>query len=125
LEGDFNVRTIALLDTIDINDLYELLEALKLVDIEQPSVVAKWLNHDADVGGWGHELLDLCCDVGLFILNGQTFGDELVEFTCLANGGHNIVDYIVGSPVIWQVATHLKVITDDTYYCMMGGMSQP
>jgi hypothetical protein len=39
------------------------------------------------------------------------------------NGGRNIVDYIVGSPTIWQVATHLKVIIDGTRYCMMGGDS--
>ncbi len=45
------------------------------------------------------------------------------EFTCLANGGRNIVDYIVGSPVVWQVATHLEVIIDDTRYYAMGGNS--
>jgi hypothetical protein len=39
----------------------------------------------------------------------------------LANGGPNTVDYIVGSPVVWQVTTHLKVIIDDTCYCAMGG----
>jgi hypothetical protein len=57
----------------------------------------------------------------LFIFNGRTPGDELGEFTCLANGGRNIVDYIVGSPTIWQAATHLEVIIDDTRYCAMGG----
>ncbi len=41
----------------------------------------------------------------------------------MANGGCNIVDYIVGSPTIWQVATHLEVIIDDTRYCAMGGDS--
>jgi hypothetical protein len=60
---------------------------------------------------------------GLLILNGRTPGDELGEFICLANGGHNIIDYIVGSPVIWQAATHLKVIIDDTRYYAMGGDS--
>ncbi len=67
--------------------------------------------------------MDLCCDVGLLILNGRTPGDELREFTCLANGGRNIVDYIVGSPAIWQATTHLEVIIDDTCYCAMGGDS--
>jgi hypothetical protein len=37
--------------------------------------------------------------------------------------GANIVDYIVGSPVIWQVVTHLKVIINDTCYYAMGGDS--
>ncbi len=41
LGRDFNARTIALLNTIDTNDLCELLQALELAEIEQPSVVAK------------------------------------------------------------------------------------
>ncbi len=39
----------------------------------------------------------------------------------MANGGRNIINYIIGSPAIWQVATHLKVIIDDSRYCVMGG----
>ncbi len=39
----------------------------------------------------------------------------------MANGGRSIVDYIVSSLVVWQVATHLEVIIDDTRYCTMGG----
>jgi hypothetical protein len=41
----------------------------------------------------------------------------------LANEGHNTVDYIIGSFVIWQAATHLEVIIDDTCYYAMGGDS--
>ncbi len=41
----------------------------------------------------------------------------------MTNGGLNIVDYIVGSPVIWQVTRHLEVIINDTHYCTMGGDS--
>jgi hypothetical protein len=59
----------------------------------------------------------------LLILNGRTLGDELGKFTCLANGGRSTVDYIVGSPAVWQAATHLKVIIDDTRYQTMGGDS--
>ncbi len=40
LGGDFNVRTATLLDTLDTSDLYELLQAPELTEIEQPSVVA-------------------------------------------------------------------------------------
>ncbi len=57
----------------------------------------------------------------MFIFNGRTRGDKLREFICLANGGRNTINYIVGSPVVWQVATHLEVIVDDTHYCAMGG----
>jgi hypothetical protein len=59
----------------------------------------------------------------LFILNGQTPGDQSGEFTCLANGGRITIDYIVGSLAVWQAATHLEVIIDDTHYRVMGGDS--
>ncbi len=41
----------------------------------------------------------------------------------MANGGRNTIDYIVGSPAVWQAATHLEVIIDDTHYHAMGGDS--
>ncbi len=47
--GDFNVRTAALPDTIDTNDLCELLQVHELAKIEQPSVVIKQQNRDASV----------------------------------------------------------------------------
>ncbi len=123
MRGDFNARTTALSDTIDISDLCELLQAPKLTRTEQPNIVTKRHNRDASVSGWGRELLNLCRDAGLLILNGRTPGDELGEFTCLANGGRNTVDYIVGSPAIWQATTHLEVIIDDTHYCAVVGDS--
>jgi hypothetical protein len=56
-------------------------------------------------------------------LVGWTPGDESGEFTCLANGGCNTIDYIIDSPAAWQAATHLEVIINDTRYYMMGGDS--
>jgi hypothetical protein len=81
--------------------------------------VTKQQNRDATVGGWGYKL----CDTRLLILNGQTLGDKSREFICLANGGHNTIDCIVGSLVVWQAVTHLEVIIDDTCYCAIGGDS--
>ncbi len=121
--GDFNARTATLPDTIDTNDLCELLQAPELVETEQPSVVATRQNCDASVGGWGRELLNLCYDVGLLIFNGRTPGDESREFTCFGKWGRSTVNYIVGSHVVWQATTHLEVIIDDTCYCVMGGDS--
>jgi len=123
LGGDFNARTTELLNTFDTSDLCELLQVPEFAEIEQLSVVATRQNRDVSVGGWGCELLNLCCDARLFILNGRTPGDQSREFTYLANGGRNTVDYIVGSRAIWQAATHLEVIIDDTRYRTMGGDS--
>jgi hypothetical protein len=41
----------------------------------------------------------------------------------VTNGGHNTIDYIVGSLAIWQAITHLEVIINDTRYYVMGGDS--
>jgi hypothetical protein len=41
LGGDFNAHTITLSNTIDTNDLSELLQAPKLMKTEQPSIVTK------------------------------------------------------------------------------------
>jgi hypothetical protein len=49
LGRNFNARTPTLLDTINTNDLYELLQAPELAKTEQPSVVAKQQNRDASV----------------------------------------------------------------------------
>jgi hypothetical protein len=100
LGGDFNAGTATLPDKIDTSDLCELLQALELAETKQLSVVAKRQNYDVNVGDWGHELLNLCCDTRLLILNGQTLGDESGECICLANGGRCTIDYIVGSPTI-------------------------
>jgi hypothetical protein len=118
--GDFNARTTTLSNTIDTSNLCELLQALELVKTKHPNIVTKRQNRDASVSGWGREFLDLCCDDVLLILNGRTLGDELGEFTYLANVGHIIVDYIVDSLAIWKAVTHLEVIIDDTCYCAMG-----
>jgi hypothetical protein len=100
LGGDFNAHITALINTIDTSDLCELLQVPELAKFKQLSDVVKRQNRDASVGSWGCELLDLCCDAGLLILNGWTLGDESREFSCLANGGCNTVNYIVGSLVV-------------------------
>jgi len=51
LVRDFNSRTTTLLDTIDISDLCELLQAPELIETEQSSTMFKRQNHDNSVGG--------------------------------------------------------------------------
>jgi hypothetical protein len=51
LGRDFNAHIVALLDTINTNDLCELLQAPELVGIKQPGVVAKRQNYNASVIG--------------------------------------------------------------------------
>jgi hypothetical protein len=70
---------------------YRCLSLLKL------SNQVLWLNDRTTTLVLAVELLDLCCDAGLLILNRRTPSDESKEFICLVNGGCNTVNYIVGS----------------------------
>jgi hypothetical protein len=49
LGGDFNVHTATLPDTINTNDLCELLKAPEFAETEQPNIVTKQHNHDTNV----------------------------------------------------------------------------
>jgi hypothetical protein len=122
LGGDFNARIAALPNTLDTSDLCELLQAHELVKIEQPKL---WLRDKivmlvlvvGAVSSWTYAMMLGCSSS----INGRTLGDQSGEFTCLANGGCSTIDYIIGSPAIWQATTHFEVIIDDTHYCVMGG----
>jgi hypothetical protein len=50
--GEFNARTTALSNIINISDLCELLQAPVLARTEQPNIVIKRQNRDASVSGW-------------------------------------------------------------------------
>jgi hypothetical protein len=51
LGGDFNARTTTLPDTIDINDICELLQMFELVETEEPYAMAKRQNRDVNISG--------------------------------------------------------------------------
>ncbi len=65
--------------------------------------------------GWYKELLGLCGAIDYHILNEQIAGDLTGEYTCLANHGHNTVNYMIASPEMFEVAQHLEVLTDPAY----------
>jgi hypothetical protein len=64
--------------------------------------------------GWYKELLRLCGATSYRILNRRVVGDLTREYTCLANHGHNIVDYMITSPEMFEAVQHLEVLTDPT-----------
>ncbi len=57
LGGDFNACIATIPNTINTNNLCELLQAPELVETKQPNVVAKRQNRNASVGDWGRKLL--------------------------------------------------------------------
>jgi hypothetical protein len=70
----------------------------------------------AALSGWYKELLGLCGATGYRILNERVAGDLIGEYTCIANHGHNTVDYMIASPEMFEAAQHLEVLTNPAYY---------
>ncbi len=65
--------------------------------------------------GWYKELLGLCSATSYRILNRRIVGDLTREYTCLANHGHNTIDYMIASPKMFEAAQHLEVLIDPAY----------
>ncbi len=114
LAGDFNARTRENPDYVRCADLADVLQAPHLQDDDLPQLIPPRCNSDkGGIQGWGRQLLDLCIDTNLLILNGRVAGDAHGELTCLANKGASVVDYFIASPAILEQAAHLQVLTDD------------
>ncbi len=110
LIGDFNARTNAADDYADCRYFADHMPDTLPLGNDFPEVLPE--RHNLDKGGlkgWHNEFLDLCCSSRLFILNGRITGDESGECTCFANGGSNLVDYMVASPALFDCATSLVV----------------
>jgi hypothetical protein len=110
LTGDFNARTSVTDDYVNCRYFADHMPDMLPLGNDFPEVLPE--RHNSDKGGlkgWHNEFLDLCRSSGLFILNGRIAGDESGECTCFANGGSNLVDYMVASPALFDCATSLVV----------------
>ena len=54
-------------------------------------------------------LIDLCCSYDLHVSNGILFDDENGEFTCFANEGASVVDYMLSSSSVFKFVNFFKV----------------
>jgi hypothetical protein len=110
LTGDFNARTNAADNYVDYCYFANHMPGTLPLGNDFSEVLSGRHNWDkGGLKGWHNEFLDLCCSLGLFILNGRTIGDESGECTCFANGSSSLVDYMVASPVLFDCATSLVV----------------
>ena len=50
-------------------------------------------NKDTEKNNYGEELLELCKNYNVHVLNGRLDGDSKGEITCIANDGASTVDY--------------------------------
>ena len=58
---------------------------------------------------FGLSLIEICCTYGIHILNSRLFNDKRGEFTCFANNGKSVVDYMIASTNIFDLFTDFGV----------------
>ena len=125
--GDYNARTHTLIDYA-VEGMYggdgDLAEMTSGIYTDAWSI-----HNDADIkilheqcqlkrfsmdvaqpNSYGKRLVDMCKSVGLLIMNGRIGKDKgLGNFTCIDTTGKSVVDYILGSPSIFDMAADLKI----------------
>jgi hypothetical protein len=106
LAGDFNARTgnkqdFICNDNVDYMDFSEYYPRDGF-DTERSS-------RDTEVNNFGESLLELCCSVGVHMLNGR-YSDRPGEFTCLPTVGKSVVDYIIMDTELHSKITDFSVL---------------
>lgn len=115
--GDMNARTATEADYVRVSDLHEFVSLPEDVD-ELPKVIPDRHNCDLTLNNtstWGPELLELCKDTNLLILNGRTHGDLEGKFTYHSNHGSSTIDYFVASAQCIAMTRSLQVLEDITH----------
>jgi hypothetical protein len=97
--GDYNARTGNLGDCVDLVD---------------PTVTTYRSNNDKKVDSYGRNLIKMCKELDLRIVNGSFGSDSNVgDFTCHKPTGKSCVDYCVMSPCLLSYISDFVVDTFD------------
>ena len=109
LLGDFNSRTGKLDDFLLQNTTKENFQKL--------NIETKRYNSDEKIDSNGRNLINLCNDFNLGILNGRFGKDKNIgQFTCVKTIGQSVVDYIITSATLFPCV--LDFYVDNFDNCM-------
>ena len=97
LGGDFNARVGTEYDFISHDsDSHLPLFDTYIID----SIPVQRHSHDLILNTRGKQLLNLCVQCGLRLLNGRMFGDSLGQYTSHQPAGSSVIDYFIASESI-------------------------
>ena len=130
LAGDLNARTGTMLDFLTRDEHADIpnqiLPSLENLPAKVPA--RKSLDREAP-NAFGKQLIAICQDASLLILNGRVEGDVSGQLTCHTHNGSSLVDYFIASPSILALQPHLHVepLPPDSDHCPLRlslGLSQ-
>ena len=108
LAGDFNARTKDYMDFIIEDEADHIFGQHAGYPTDDFSMARK--NKDIDFSNaYGLSLVELCCTFSVHILNGRLFDDKEGNFTCFANNGTSVVDYMVASTTLFPKVSNFVV----------------
>lgn len=71
-------------------------------------------NKDSDFSNtYGLSLMELCCTFNVHLLNGRLFNNKDGNFTCFANNGTSVVDYMIASTALFPKFSNVGVTSFD------------
>ena len=107
LMGDFNARTAKDFDFI-INDSIDHIPIIP-DSYEEDTFNIERNSKDLATNAFGKKLLELCRDHDIHFLNGRSANDKEGNFTCIANRGTSVVDYMIASSELFNFITDFTV----------------
>lgn len=104
--GDFNARTGTLADFIENDSL----DHIPMYEGYKPDFCEiKRNSRDKYVDSRGKELIEMCIEKQVRILNGRSLGDINGKYTCLTSNGSSVVDYVLVSHSILNKILYFEV----------------
>ena len=105
--GDFNARTARELDHLEDQGANDHITE----DIfEHDGFNLPRNNKDTEKNNYGDELLELCKNYNVHVLNGRLDGDSKGEITCIANDGASTVDYGIVNTRLFDKINSFEII---------------
>ena len=112
LSGDLNSRIKDFKDFIPDDDISFIFGN----DVDYPSdnFTIPRNSKDEKYNRFGLSLIELCCTYDVHTLNGRLFSDIDGNFTCFANNGASIVDYMIASSSLFKYITDFRIGDKDS-----------
>ncbi|MES9879852.1 MAG: hypothetical protein ABW185_03125, partial [Sedimenticola sp.] len=107
IAGDMNARCGLLQDVIFEDDVDHILGEEAFYESDNFSLNRE--SKDQTHNNFGLSLIEMCKMYGIHILNGRFSSDKGGNYTCIANDGASIVDYMIASSSLFPLLSDFKV----------------